>query len=202
MNRRTIFFTGTVTAVYYLSVKSAFSGTKEKAVETKQPKIVKTDKEWKEQLTEEQFRVTRKAGTERPFGKAYEEFKKQGEGTYYCVCCDKELFSSSEKFNSGCGWPSFYDPSKPHNVVEKRDVSHGMERVEVLCAHCDAHLGHVFTGEGFSTPTDKRYCINMAALRFVEPGGEDEKKTAEEKAEKDDTVSEEKEKETKTASKD
>lgn len=148
-------------------------------------KIVKSDEEWRKQLTEEQFLVTRKAGTERPFGEAYNLFKKHGEGRYSCVCCGTELFSSNEKFNSGCGWPSFYDPSKPHNVVEKKDNKHGMERTEVVCGKCDAHLGHVFMGEGFDTPTDKRYCINMASLKFSEGG---EKKAVEKKEEKESSV--------------
>lgn len=136
------------------------------------PKVVKTESEWKKILSPEAYRITRQAGTERPFGDAYEKFKKEGEGTYYCVACGEELFASKQKFDSACGWPSFYDPSKPHNVKEKVDMSGGMKRVEVVCKTCESHLGHVFEGEGFDTPTDKRYCINAAALTFVEPGGE------------------------------
>ena len=136
------------------------------------PKIVKTEAEWKKLLTPEAYRISRQAGTERPYGEAYEIFKKQGEGTYYCVACGDELFTSNQKFDSACGWPSFYDPSKPHNVKEKVDMTGGRKRIEVVCTSCDGHLGHVFEGEGFNTPTDKRYCINAAALTFVEEGGE------------------------------
>ncbi len=135
-------------------------------------KVVKTDEEWRKQLTPEQYRVTRQAGTEAPGGAAYEEFNKQGEGTYYCVCCGAELFTSKEKFHSGCGWPSFYDTSKAKGVLERRDTSHGMARIETVCKRCDAHLGHVFEGEGFATPTNRRFCINGAALKFVPAGGE------------------------------
>lgn len=130
-------------------------------------KVVKTDAEWKETLTPEQYAILRKAGTERPNGPAYEKFKKQGGGTYFCAGCDSELFSSEEKFDSRCGWPSFYDPSKAKNVITSVDYLMGYPRTEVLCAICEGHLGHVFTGEGFDTPTDKRYCINGTVLKFV-----------------------------------
>ncbi len=135
--------------------------------ETDNPKpVVKSEEEWKAVLSPEQFRILRKAGTERPNGKVYEEFKKQGAGVYFCVGCDTELFSSNEKFDSHCGWPSFYDPSKVENVKTSVDYLLGYPRTEVLCAVCDGHLGHVFKGEGFDTPTDKRYCINGSVLRF------------------------------------
>lgn len=134
-------------------------------------KVMKSDEDWRKVLTEEQFRVTRKAGTERPNGEEYEKFNSQGEGTYYCVCCASELFTSTEKFHSGCGWPSFYDQSKAKNIIEKKDDSLGYMRIEVVCKVCDAHLGHVFDGEGFKTPTDRRYCINGVAMTFVEKGG-------------------------------
>lgn len=137
-----------------------------------QPEIVKSDDEWKKLLTLEQYEVTRQRGTERPFGDIYKEFEKQGEGTYYCVCCGAELFTSKEKFHSGCGWPSFYDSSKAKGVLEKPDNSHGMRRIETVCKRCGAHLGHVFEGEGFKTPTDRRFCINGIALKFVPKGGE------------------------------
>ena len=130
-------------------------------------KVVKTDEEWRKLLTPDQYRILRQAGTEQANGKAYKEFKKQGEGAYHCAGCDALLFSSNEKFDSGCGWPSFYDPANAQNVITKRDVTLGMVRVEVLCAKCDGHLGHVFEGEGFNTPTDKRYCINGVGLKFV-----------------------------------
>lgn len=133
-------------------------------------KVVKTEEEWRKSLTPEQYRVLRQAGTERAFGAAYEEFKKQGVGTYVCGGCGAELFSSKEKFDSHCGWPSFYDPANAKNVVTKEDFSAGMARTEVLCAVCDGHLGHVFKGEGFPTPTDKRYCINGVSLKFIPAG--------------------------------
>jgi len=129
-------------------------------------KVEKTDEDWKKALSSEQFRILRKAGTERPNGPVYEEFKKHGVGVYFCVGCDTELFSSEQKFDSRCGWPSFFDPSKVDNVKTSVDYLLGYPRTEVLCAICDGHLGHVFTGEGFDTPTDKRYCINGTVLRF------------------------------------
>jgi len=130
-------------------------------------KVVKTDAEWKRLLNPEQYRILRQAGTEPPHGKVYEEFKHQGKGTYHCAGCGALLFSSDQKFDSGCGWPSFYDPAKADNVVMKTDTSLGRTRTEVTCAKCGGHLGHVFKGEGFNTPTDKRYCINGGGLRFV-----------------------------------
>ncbi len=138
------------------------------------PEVTLSEEEWKKRLTDEQYRVTRTAGTERPFGQIYEEFEKQGEGTYFCVCCNAELFTSKEKFHSGCGWPSFYDASKAKNVLERRDDSHGMMRIETVCKRCGAHLGHVFEKESVSanTPTNRRFCINGVALKFVEKGGE------------------------------
>ena len=129
-------------------------------------KVMKTEEEWKAQLTTEEFRILRKAGTERPHGKIYKEFKEHGAGVYFCAGCDTELFSSKEKFDSRCGWPSFFDPSKVDNVKTTVDHLLGYPRTEVLCAVCDGHLGHVFSGEGFDTPTDKRYCINGTVLRF------------------------------------
>jgi peptide-methionine (R)-S-oxide reductase len=135
------------------------------------PEIVKSETDWQKLLTPEQFEVTRMRGTERANGAAYEEFEKQGEGTYYCVCCGAELFTSKEKFHSGCGWPSFYDSSKAKGVFEKVDNTHGMKRIETVCKRCDAHLGHVFEGEGYKTPTDRRFCINGVALKFVPKGG-------------------------------
>jgi len=130
-------------------------------------KVVKTDAEWKAELTPEQYRILRQAGTERAYGEVYKEFKNQGEGSYHCGGCGALLFSSKEKFDSGCGWPSFYDPAKAENVVLKKDITLGMVRTEVVCAKCDGHLGHVFEGEGFDTPTDKRFCINGIALKYV-----------------------------------
>jgi peptide-methionine (R)-S-oxide reductase len=137
----------------------------QKKIQT-QTMIEKTEEEWKEQLTAEQYRILRKAGTERPNGNVYRNFKEQGKGVYFCIGCDTELFSSNEKFDSHCGWPSFFDPSKVENVKTSVDHLLGYARTEVLCAVCDGHLGHVFSGEGFDTPTDKRYCINGTVLRF------------------------------------
>ncbi len=140
---------------------------------TKEEAAKLTDEEWKKRLTPEQYRILRQAGTERSNGKVYQEFKAQGGGTYSCAGCDAELFTSGEKFDSHCGWPSFYDPSKAKNVKTKIDVSGGMTRTEVLCAVCDGHLGHVFSGERFEafnggkTPTGQRYCINGGSLKFV-----------------------------------
>jgi len=144
---------------------------------TNTPTVVKTDEEWRRLLTPEQYRVLREAGTERPFGPAYEEFKKQGTGTYVCGGCGVELFSSKEKFDSHCGWPSFYDPANAKNVTTRDDSTLGMKRTEVLCAQCGGHLGHVFKGEGYPTPTDQRYCINGVSLKFV-PANETNKAKA------------------------
>ncbi len=130
-------------------------------------KIVKTDEEWKKSLTPEQYHILRESGTEPANGEVYHEFKEQGEGAYHCAGCGALLFSSKQKFDSRCGWPSFYDPAKAQNVTTKTDLAGGRVRVEVNCAKCDGHLGHVFEGEGFDTPTDKRYCINGVGLKFV-----------------------------------
>jgi len=141
--------------------------TQEQAPAEPADKVTKTDEEWKKQLTAEQYHILREAGTERPNGEVYHEFKKQGTGTYHCAGCGALLFSSNEKFDAACGWPSFYDPAKAENVRTLRDLSLGRVRVEVRCAKCDGHLGHIFEGEGFNTPTDKRYCINGVGLTFV-----------------------------------
>jgi peptide-methionine (R)-S-oxide reductase len=129
--------------------------------------VVKTAAEWQARLTPEQYRILREAGTEPAHGRAYAEFKQQGQGSYHCAGCGSLLFSSAHKFDSGCGWPSFYDPAKAQNVRLRQDASLGRVRTEVLCAICGGHLGHVFAGEGFDTPTDQRYCINGGGLTFV-----------------------------------
>lgn len=134
-------------------------------------KVTRTEEEWRRRLSPEQYRILRQAGTERPFGAVYEEFKQQGAGSYACAGCDTVLFTSREKFDSRCGWPSFYDPANATNVVTRDDFDLGMVRTEVLCAVCGGHLGHVFKGEGFPTPTDKRYCINGVVLKFIPAAG-------------------------------
>jgi len=136
---------------------------------TSGPRLVLTDDQWRERLNQQEFAVLRRAGTEPPFAGEYTDSKT--EGVYACRACGAELFRSSEKFESHCGWPSFFDPAESDSVALRSDNASGMHRVEVLCANCHSHLGHVFSGEGYSTPTDKRYCINSISLRLVPAGG-------------------------------
>ncbi|MCU0442393.1 MAG: peptide-methionine (R)-S-oxide reductase MsrB [Bacteroidia bacterium] len=125
--------------------------------------INKTEAQWKEQLTEEQYYVIRKKGTDRPYTGKYDQHWE--EGTYECAACGNELFTSNTKFDAGCGWPSFYEALDKTKIVEKPDYSHGMKRIEILCARCGGHLGHVFD-DGPSDKGGLRYCVNSTSLQF------------------------------------
>ncbi len=132
---------------------------------TDQTRVEKSEDEWRKILSPEEYHVLRQAGTERPFTGEYTDHKE--EGIYSCRACGAELFRSDAKFESHCGWPSFFTPLAGDAVVEIEDRSLGMKRVEVRCARCGSHLGHVFEGEGYGTPTDLRYCINSISLKHA-----------------------------------
>lgn len=126
------------------------------------PKVVKSEQEWRDVLTPEQFSICREKGTERAFTGKYYQHKESG--VYHCICCNAPLFTSDSKYDSGCGWPSFYEPVSDTAITESRDTSYGMERVEITCSACDAHLGHVFP-DG-PEPTGLRYCVNSVSIDF------------------------------------
>jgi len=127
-------------------------------------KIIKTEEDWKKILTDEEFLVTRKKGTESPFTK--NKFNIINGGSFKCKCCNAKLFNSSTKYESGCGWPSFYDQISPEAIKKQKDISHGMIRVEIICAKCDSHLGHIF--EDGPNPTGQRYCVNSLSIDYEE----------------------------------
>ena len=155
-----LFFGETAMAANRIDIYNALTGETQTVEE-----VVKTDAEWKKLLTPEQYEVMRSQGTERPFSKQC-AVPASGKGVYQCVGCGTDLFAYKKKFESGTGWPSFWEPVSPLNVVLKEDRDHGMVRTEVLCARCGAHLGHVF--DDGPPPSGKRYCINTVALKLHE----------------------------------
>ncbi|MDN5915464.1 MAG: peptide-methionine (R)-S-oxide reductase MsrB [Pseudonocardia sp.] len=154
-----------------MGLSSRGSGSTDSTASTTEPApaVVKSDDQWRAQLNPAEYQVLREAGTERPFTGEYTDTTTTG--VYRCRACNAELFRSDSKFESHCGWPSFFTPLAGEAVIERVDTAMGMRRVEVLCATCHSHLGHVFSGEGYGTPTDLRYCINSVSLSLEpDPG--------------------------------
>lgn len=156
-------------------LSSLFSTSQQKDM-TQYP-VQKTDAEWQTQLSPQQFKILREKGTEPGYTGEYDKHypAKDGPGTYNCAGCDAPLYTAAQKFKSGCGWPAFFD-AVPGAIVRHEDNTWGMQRIEIVCANCGGHLGHVFKGEGYATPTDERHCVNSISLRFAEDGKPKESK--------------------------
>jgi peptide-methionine (R)-S-oxide reductase len=161
--RLTVITLTAVTIIIAVSCRSKDNSSTDKGENKVAYKTVKSDEQLRNELTPEQYRITQKCGTELPFTGRYYKFK--GRGKYVCVVCGQELFRSDTKYDSGSGWPSFYEPADSNDIQLLRDTSLGITRTEVRCAHCGAHLGHVFR-DG-PPPTGLRFCINSAALKFI-----------------------------------